>query len=71
MYTDIRSFEWDERKARRNAMKHGVGFKEAISVFHDPNGLEVEDIDHSEQEQRYWLIGESGKKRTMVVVFTK
>mgnify|MGYP003458058786 CR=1 FL=1 len=29
-------FEWDRRKAMRNAVRHGVKFEEALTVFLDP-----------------------------------
>ena len=29
-------FIWDDGKARRNAVKHGVRFEEAAAVFGDP-----------------------------------
>jgi len=44
--------EWDPRKARENAAKHGVTFDLAKSVFDDPNLVLAEDADHSTTEQR-------------------
>ena len=45
-------FSWDARKARANLKKHGVSFEEAATVFADPNGLDYDDIEHSESELR-------------------
>lgn len=50
-------FEWDPRKSASNARKHGVTFEEARSAFADPNGLVIDDPEHSEDEERFILLG--------------
>ena len=45
-------FEWDVQKAIANFEKHEVSFEEATTVFADPDGLDWEDSDHSQHEQR-------------------
>lgn len=60
-------FEWDENKSRQNLRKHGVSFEEAKSVFADPRARLVADPDHSEQEDRFVLLGLSRDMRTLVV----
>jgi uncharacterized protein len=50
-------FEWDEKKNRSNRRKHGVWFEEAQSAFHDPNSRLFDDPEHSEDEDRFILIG--------------
>ena len=62
-------FEWDDKKAERNALKHGISFEMAAFAFDDPYALTLEDEKHSAHEQRQWLIGDSGKK-VLIVVFT-
>ena len=62
-------FEWDERKAHRNAAKHGVSFKTAAFAFNDSCSIIEDDFRHSTHEPRYWLIGDSGED-VLVVVFT-
>ncbi len=63
-------FEWDERKAESNRLKHGIAFEEAITAFDDPCALRAPDPGHSTPtEQRSWLIGESDSE-VVVVVFT-
>ena len=47
------SFEWDDKKERDNHQKHGVSFFEAQQAFLDPNRLIAEDLEHSQDEQRY------------------
>ena len=61
-------FEWDAIKADRNLRKHGVSFLEARSVFDDPEALLVPDPDHSEEEERFILLGTSYKVRVLIVV---
>ena len=45
-------FDWDRRKAQSNWRKHGVSFEEAATAFLDPDGLDGEDLEHSESEPR-------------------
>lgn len=61
-------FEWDPRKARGNLRKHGVSFEEARSVFYDDEALIIEDVDHSDEEERFILLGVSAALRILVVV---
>lgn len=44
-------FEWDDAKARRNLLKHGVSFDEACRVFDDPNALIDEDLSDPFEER--------------------
>ena len=64
--TDLR-FEWDPRKSAGNARKHKVTFEEARSAFADPDGLVMDDPDHSEDEERFILLGLSYGLRLLVV----
>ena len=64
------NFEWDEKKAKSNRKKHGIGFDEAATVFLDPFSITIPDHDHSAEEQRYIDIGSSEKGRVLVVVYT-
>ena len=60
-------FEWDERKATANARKHGVTFDEAKSVFVDERAKLIDDPDHSEEEDRFVLLGLSSALRLLLV----
>lgn len=62
------SFEWDPRKAAGNAAKHGVTFEEAKTVFYDEDALVIPDPDHSEEEERFIIMGQSSEPRILVVV---
>jgi uncharacterized DUF497 family protein len=60
-------FEWDERKAATNAKKHGVSFQEARSVFFDERARLIDDPEHSDDEDRFILLGLSSSLRLLVV----
>lgn len=60
-------FEWDERKSAANQRKHGVSFKEASTVFSDERALLIDDPDHSDDEDRFILLGISSDLRMLVV----
>ena len=59
--------EWDPRKAAANVKKHGVSFEEAATAFSDENGRVVPDPDHSDEEDRFVLLGMSWSLRVLVV----
>lgn len=61
------SFEWDDRKDAINRRKHGVSFAEAQTVFFDEHALLIADREHSEQEERFVLLGLSSALRALVV----
>jgi uncharacterized DUF497 family protein len=63
-------FEWDE-KAEANLVKHGVSFDEAKTVFDDPLYVDFYDPDHSFDEHRYIIIGESQQRRLLIVSYTE
>ena len=60
-------FEWDERKNTTNKRKHQISFEEAKTVFYDPNALLIHDPDHSDDEDRFILLGLSRELKILVV----
>ncbi|MCL2388411.1 MAG: BrnT family toxin [Defluviitaleaceae bacterium] len=60
-------FTWDDTKNRKNAIKHGVNFQEAASVFKDTSAVVLDDIEHSKDEDRFIIIGESKHERILMV----
>lgn len=60
-------FEWSPSKARANLKKHGVSFEEAQSVFYDDYARQFFDDDHSEDEERFVLLGRSNQSRILIV----
>lgn len=65
------TFEWDEAKAGANLAKHGVAFDEAKTVFDDPLYVDFYDPEHSVDEHRYIIIGESQPGRLLIVAYTE
>jgi uncharacterized protein len=63
---DIR-YEWDPRKSRSNKAKHGVSFEEARAAFLDEHARVIPDLEHSEEEERFVLLGVSIALRVLVV----
>jgi uncharacterized protein len=64
------NFEWDAEKAQVNRQKHGIGFEEAASVFHDPHMCSLFDSEHSGEEDRWITLGISSLGRLLVVCHT-
>ena len=64
---DIIKFEWDENKNEINKKKHKISFEEAQSVFYDPEALLINDPKHSQEEERFIILGLSLKANLLVV----
>ena len=60
-------FEWDPNKDTANQKKHGISFEEAKTVFYDDCALLIDDPDHSEEEERFILLGFSLRANMLVV----
>ena len=60
-------FEWDENKNRINQKKHGISFDEAKTVFYDEEALVIDDPEHSEEEDRFIILGLSSRANLLVV----
>ncbi len=60
-------FEWDARKNRENKRKHKISFEEAQTVFLDENAVRYYDPDHSDNEDRFLLLGMSFALRVLVI----
>src|SRR6266849_1897731 len=65
-YTPV---EWDPRKARLNARKHGVYFADAVAVLEDERALTMRDPS-SDEEERWITVGVDAFGRAIVVVYT-
>ena len=60
-------FEWDNKKEKINKRKHGISFEEARTAFYDENAILYFDPDHSDEEDRFILLGISFKLKMLVV----
>ena len=61
------TFEWDENKNRENIIEHGIDFEEAKTVFYDEMAIVFDDPDHSEDEDRFLIIGYSLRERVCII----
>ena len=61
-------FAWSATKAAANKRKHHVSFNEAQTVFYDEEALLLTDPDHSDNEDRFILLGLSANLRVLLVV---
>ena len=52
------SFEWDEDKNRLNQQKQDVSFELAQYAFFDPKRVIVQYLAHSQEENRFYCIGQ-------------
>lgn len=50
-------FEWDKQKDALNQEKHGVSFALARGAFADTHRIIADDIQHSQDEKRYYCFG--------------
>lgn len=62
-------FEWDEEKDKENQRKHNVSFSLAQYAFLDPKRIIAGDINHGNDENRFYCIGRVGEG-IMTVRFT-
>ena len=60
-------FAWDENKNIINQKKHRISFEEAKTVFYDSAALIRDDPDHSDEEDRFVILGMSRKANLLVV----
>jgi uncharacterized protein len=60
-------FEWDPAKNKTNIISHGISFEEARTVFYDENARLIHDCAHSEDEDRFIILGYSSRAKLLTV----
>lgn len=60
-------FDWDDNKNKININKHGISFDEAKTVFFDERAILFDDPEHSEEEDRFLLLGMSEEANLCIV----
>ena len=60
-------FDWDPEKNKVNILKHRVSFEDAETVFDDKNAIYIYDDMHSDDEERFHIIGEDRYFRELAV----
>lgn len=61
-------FTWDLDKEKFNKKKHGISFQEAMTVFYDETAKLIKDPDHSNEEERFILIGYNNQAKLLIVI---
>ena len=61
-------FEWDESKNTENLSKHGVSFFDAQYTFLDHNRVIAKDLNHSNDEDRYFCFGKDREGKGILTV---
>ena len=62
-------FIWDSEKNQKNYIKHGIYFEDAVRVFFDEFCIDEFDEIHSEDEDRFKIIGKV--REILVVIYTE
>lgn len=62
-------FEWDDKKNSSNLKKHQISFEQASQVFLDKDAIYIPDENHSEDEERWLVLGKIENFTIIVVVF--
>ncbi|OHA23634.1 MAG: hypothetical protein A3G52_02695 [Candidatus Taylorbacteria bacterium RIFCSPLOWO2_12_FULL_43_20] len=67
---DVVGFEWDAGNSGKNWKSHAVTDEECEEAFFDPDKKVAVDETHSQNERRYFLLGNTSQSRLLVIVFT-
>ncbi len=67
---NVTGFEWDDGNQNKNFIKHGVSKYESEEVFFSDNKVILEDMLHSDKEERWLLLGETYGSKRLFIVFT-
>ena len=60
-------FEWHQSKAAANLKKHQVSFEEAQTVFYVEFAVQFFDEEHSDDEERFLMLGMSVHSKLLIV----
>ena len=68
--TDCTGFDWDDSNVFKNWGKHNVSPVECEQVFFNLPIIVKPDIQHSQAEKRYYVLGQTDSQRGLFIVFT-
>jgi uncharacterized protein len=68
-FDNITGFEWDNGNQQKN-VKHGVAPAEAEQVFLNEPLIVLDDLKHSDIEQRFHALGQTSEGRLLHISFT-
>ena len=67
---DCQGFEWDKGNTSKSWFKHGVSPFETEEIFFNQPLIIIEDVQHSQEETRFYALGKSDQERLLFVCFT-
>jgi hypothetical protein len=70
MFSEINEFEWDEGNLTKNWEKHQVSYLESEQAFFNQPLIVQKDLNHSQLENRWFLLGKTDTERLLMIVFT-
>lgn len=68
--TESYKFDWNKGNRDKNLKKHGVTDIECEEIFFDENKIQLNDVLHSNREERFILLGKTKMSRLLFVVYT-
>ena len=70
IFENCDGFQWDYGNLEKNLYKHKVTNSECEQVFFNQPIIVIDDTKHSEDENRWYLLGRTDQDRFLFVVFT-
>ena len=67
---NIDGFDWDDGNIDKNWIKHQVSNSECEEVFLNLPLFLADDIKHSQDEKRYYVLGQTNARRWLFIAFT-
>lgn len=69
-FTDCIGFDWDDGNSEKNWILHQVSRNECEQVFFNAPIIVGDDVNHSQSEPRWFLLGKADNRRLLFIVFT-
>jgi len=67
---NVTGFQWDKGNLDKSYAKHGITPQEAEEIFLDENLLILEDVKHSQNEERFTAIGKTTSAKLLFAAYT-
>ncbi len=68
--SSLNGFEWDEGNQTKNWIRHQVSPPECEEVFFNLPLLLADDVQHSQDEKRFYVLGQTNAERKLFISFT-
>jgi len=63
-------FQWNRHNIQKNLEKHNVSPVESEQAFFNRPLIVVEDVQHSQNEERFYALGKADQDRKLFIAFT-